>query len=159
MTRNCCVAAIAVDGSEQGSRPFVCLTNTTVARRFRIALADAYHDEAEMYAASLIHYGFDVDTIRTEDVSLAVVAICRLRPDAVITRILPGRFGIELVQRLRADREMASRPIVILTSLTHPDILEEARGCGATEVMVLPVGAEVIAERLREYLRPGRRTA
>jgi DNA-binding response OmpR family regulator len=130
-----------------------------VATRFRVALADAFHDEAEMYAASLTHYGFDVRPIRTEDLSLAVDTICRLRPDAVITRILPGRFGIDLVRRLRADATMAPRPIVILTSLTHSDILCAARACGATEVMLLPIGAEVIAARLRHFLRSGRRTA
>jgi len=135
------------------------LHETIVATRFRVALADAFHDEAEMYAATLTHYGFEICPIRTEDLSVAVAAICRLRPDAVITRILPGRFGIDLVRRLRADIDMASRPMLILTSLTRPDILQEARSCGATEVMVLPVGADVIAERLREYLRSGRRSA
>lgn len=122
----------------------------------RIALADAFHEEAEMYAASLAHYGFEVSLIRTGDVSLALDVICRLRPDAVLTRILPGRFGIELAQRLRADALMASRPILILTSLAHSAILQEARACGATEVLLLPVSAEDIAHRLRHHLRKRR---
>ena len=119
----------------------------------RIALADAFHEEAEMYAAALAHYGFDVRPIRTGDVVLAFDAIRRLEPDAILTRILPGRFGIELVQRLRTDVSMASRPILILTSLAHSDVLEEARNCGANEVMLLPATPDEIAQRLRRHLR------
>jgi DNA-binding response OmpR family regulator len=119
----------------------------------RVALADAFHEEAEMYAAALAPYGFDVRPIRTGDVSLAVRMVRRLQPDAVLTRILPGRFGIELVRRLRAEPSMASRPIVIFTSLAHSDILEEARHCGATEVLLLPASADQIAQLLRRHLR------
>ena len=119
----------------------------------RVALADAFHEEAEMYAIALAHYGFDVGPIRTSDVSLAVEIIRRLQPDAVLTRILPGRFGIELVRRLRTEASMARRPILILTSLTHSDILQEARSCGATEVLLLPVTADQIAQLLRRHLR------
>lgn len=124
-----------------------------VVTRFRIALADAFHDEAEMYAASLEHYGFEVRRFETADVTLVCTAILRLQPDAVLTRILPGRFGIELVRRLRADRQMATRPILILTSLAHSDILEEAHHCGATDVLLLPATADDIAARLRHHLR------
>lgn len=48
---------------------------------------------------------------------------------------------------------MASRPIVIFTSLAHSDILEEARHCGATEVLLLPASADQIAQLLRRHLR------
>jgi len=135
----------------------LCLTS--VVTRFRIALADAFHDEAEMYAAALEHYGFEVHPIETADVTLAFAAIIRLRPDAVLTRILPGRFGIDLVRRLRADVAMARRPILIFTSLAHSDILQEARFCGATDVLLLPVGVDEITQILRRHLVRTRRSA
>jgi DNA-binding response OmpR family regulator len=141
-----------------GSAVRALLRLASVVTRFRIALADAFHDEAEMYAAALEHYGFAVHPIETADVTLACAAIVRLRPDAVLTRILPGRFGIDLVRRLRADVTMARRPIVIFTSLAHSDVLDEARGCGATDVLLLPVGVDDIAQILRRHL-PTRRSA
>lgn len=122
----------------------------------RIVLADGFHEEAEMYAASLEHYGFEVTPIRTGDVSLALDVICRVQPDAVLTRILPGRFGIELVHRLRSDPSMGSRPVLILTSLAHSPLLQEARTCGATEILLLPVDVEEIARILRRHLRKQR---
>ena len=122
----------------------------------RLALADGFHEEAEMYAASLEHCGFEVRTIQTSDVSVAVDMISRLRPDAVLTRILPGRFGIDLVRQLRATLWMARRPIIILTSLAHSPILKEARTCGATEVLLLPVSADEIAQILRRHLQEQR---
>ena len=118
----------------------------------RIALADGFHEEAEMYAASLEYYGFEVTPIQNGDVSLAFDVICRLQPDAVLTRILPGRFGLDLVRRLRPDPTMGTRPILILTSLAHSPLLQEARSCGATEVLLLPVDVEEIARILRRHL-------
>ncbi len=132
------------------------LSRLDVVRRFRIALADAFDEEAEMYAASLEHYGFDVYLIQTGDVLLASETILRLSPDAVLTRILPKRFGIELVRVLRTNVVMTTVPIVILTSLGHSKILEEARCCGATEVLLLPVGADEIADLLGRHLRTQR---
>jgi len=148
------------DGGEiLGSAVRSLVSSRVVATRFRIALADAFHDEAEMYAASLEHYGFQVHPIQTGDVRLASNMILRLAPDAVVTRILPGRFGIDLVRVLRANGAMTTLPIFILTSLAHSPLLEEARRCGATEVMLLPVTSEQIAQVLRRHLQPGRRRA
>jgi len=127
-----------------------------VVKRFRIALADAFHDEAEMYAASLAPYGFEVHPIETANVVRASEIILRLYPDAVVTRILPGRFGIELVRVLRTNVVMTTVPMVILTSLAHTPLLEEARCCGATEVLLLPVTADEIANLLRRHLRSQR---
>lgn len=105
-----------------------------------------------MYAASLEHYGFEVHPIQTADALLASGTVLRLYPDAVLTRILPGRFGIDLVRILRTNAVMSTLPIFILTSLAHSKILEEARTCGATDVLLLPVGAEEIAQTLRRHL-------
>ena len=121
--------------------------------RPRIALADAFNDEREMYVDSLGHEGFDVRTVSTLDLAEAVEQIRSLAPDAVLVRILPGRFGIELIRRLRADRTLGHRPMMILTSSTHADILREAHDCGAADVLILPITGEQIADLLRRRLR------
>jgi DNA-binding response OmpR family regulator len=119
-----------------------------------IALADAFHDEAEMYAASLQHEGFDVRIITTSDVAAAARQIHDIAPDAVLTRILPRRFGIELVTQLRRDPRMANRPVLVITSLTyHENELRDAKAAGATEVLLLPQTAEDLAHMIRGYLR------
>ena len=127
-----------------------------VVNRCRIALADAFHHEAEIYAASLAHYGFEVHPVETGDVLRASEIIVRLHPDAVLSRILPGRFWIELVRVLRTNLGMTRLPIVILTSLVHSTRLEEARQCGATEVILLPASAQAIADVLRRHVRTRR---
>ena len=109
-----------------------------------------------MYAASLAHYGFEVRPVETGDVLRASEIIVGLHPDAVLSRILPGRFGIELVRVLRTNLGMTTLPIVILTSLAHSTRLEEARQCGATEVILLPASAQAIADVLRRHVRTRR---
>lgn len=94
--------------------------------------------------------------IQTADVLLAADTILRRHLDGVVTRILPGRFGIELVRALRARVGAATLPIVILTSLAHSTILDEARCCGATEVMLLPVNVDEIVTVLHRHLRTQR---
>jgi DNA-binding response OmpR family regulator len=43
--------------------------------------------------------------------------------------------------------------MLILTSLTQPEILRDARATGANEVLVIPVGPDAVARRLRYHLR------
>jgi DNA-binding response OmpR family regulator len=119
-----------------------------------IALADPLPDEAEMYAASLWHEGFDVRIITTSDAAAAATEIHDIVPDAVLTRILPRRFGIDLVIQLRRDPLLADRPVLVITSLTyHEAELRDARAAGATEVLLLPQTAEDLAHLIRGYLR------
>ena len=119
-----------------------------------IALADAFLDEAEMYEASLRHEGFDVRMLTTLDVVVAAAQVHAIAPDAVLTRILPRRFGIELVTLLRRNPIMAERPLFILTSLSHHEAeLRDARACGATDVLLLPQSTQDLARLIRRCLR------
>ncbi len=156
------LGAFQPDADNGRARRLLCCCSRMV-RRPLIALADAFHDEAEMYAMSLEHQGFDVRTVTTVDVTRAAKQIRQIAPDVVLTRILPGRFGIELVTLLRRDPIMADRPLLIITSLTnHMNVLRDARACGATEVLLLPKSAEDLADVIRGHLlhmQPKRRTA
>lgn len=129
----------------------------TLTPRLRIVLADPFHDEIEMYAGGLDFLGFDVIPLTDPDVASSVRLVRKARPDALVTRILPGRFGIDLVRQLRKDPEFAAMPMLILTSITHPETLHDARTSGANDVLVIPVTPDSIAERLRHHVRRPRR--
>jgi CheY-like chemotaxis protein len=125
--------------------------------RPRVVLSDPFHDEIQIYANVLEFIGFDVIALTEPDLTRAVARVRELRPDALVTRILPRRFGIELVQHLRTDPIVGRIPMLILTSLTQPEVLRDARACGANEVLVVPVGPDAVAQRLRYHLRQRRR--
>jgi len=125
--------------------------------RPRVVLSDPFHDEIQMYANALEFVGFEVIALTEADLTRAITRMRELHPDALVTRILPRRFGIELVLELRKDPQVGAIPMLILTSLTHPDILRDARASGANEVLVIPVGPDAVAQRLRYHLRRRRR--
>jgi DNA-binding response OmpR family regulator len=125
--------------------------------RPRVVFSDPFHDEVQMYASALEFVGFEVVALTEPDLTRAVAKVRELQPDAVVTRILPLRFGIELVLQLRKDPQLGRIPMLILTSLTQPEILRDARASGANEVLVIPVGPDAVARRLRYHLRQRRR--
>jgi len=125
--------------------------------RPRVVLSDPFHDEIQIYANVLEFVGFDVIALTEPDLTRAVARVRELQPDALVTRILARRLGIELVQHLRTDPIVGRIPMLILTSLTQPEVLRDARACGANEVLVIPVGPDAVAQRLRYHLRQRRR--
>lgn len=128
------------------------------SRRYRIALADAYHDEAEMYRTSLEHYGFDVTCITVPDVGDAAETIACVRPDAVVTRILPGRFGVLLTEELRKDPRTTNIPIIVITSLSQPEALTSVRSAGADEIVLLPSAPDDLANVITRCTKERRPT-
>ena len=65
-----------------------------------VAFADYLLDEIEMYAEGLGAFGVRVVPVTGDDAAEAAKAIRNAHVDAVITRIMPERFGINLIRAL-----------------------------------------------------------
>jgi signal transduction histidine kinase/DNA-binding response OmpR family regulator len=77
----------------------------------------------------------------------------RLRPRAILLDlILPGRSGWDVLSRLKADPELASIPVVVLSTID-----DRTRGIalGADEYLVKPVDRDQLIASVHRYIRGG----
>lgn len=78
------------------------------------------------------------------------------QPDVMLVDYsMPGRNGLDLVRRLRRNREDPFVPIILMTSEATPRILTAARDAGADEFLAKPIVPASLRARLNEIiLRP-----
>ena len=68
--------------------------------------------------------------------------------------LMPEMDGIELTQRIKADRDLADVAVVVLTSLGMRDDLERAKAAGADGCLTKPARATLLHATLRGLLAP-----
>ncbi|HEX6702244.1 MAG TPA: response regulator [Gaiellaceae bacterium] len=82
----------------------------------------------------------------------ALDAARRIHPDLVILDImLPGTGGIAVLEELRADPQLSSVPVVILTA--WPQMEEEAAEAGASKFFMKPFEPDEMKHAVEELLR------
>jgi len=70
-------------------------------------------------------------------------------PDvALVDWNMPGMTGVELVQAVRSDPRFAGLRIMMVTSETGADRIQEALACGADEYLMKPFTPDVLREKL-----------
>jgi len=75
-------------------------------------------------------------------------------PDvALVDWNMPGMTGVELVQAVRADPRFAGLRIMMVTSETGADRIQEALASGADEYLMKPFTPEVLREKLNLLTR------
>lgn len=117
-----------------------------------VAIADPFPDEAELYELAFGAAGFVMHSLPADDAPRAAEVVVSSGADLVVTRILPRRFGIELVRRLRSDDRTAKVPIIVLTTYPDPALHAEARTLGANDLLLLPVDPEDLIHRARQLI-------
>jgi PAS domain S-box-containing protein len=118
----------------------------------RVVVADDDPLQLKLASFRLGRLGFEIETV--PDGAAALAAIRRRRPDAVVSDVMmPELDGFGLAMALRQDPELASVPLVLVTSsYVEPTDRELAKRSGANELVVrTPELAEVI-ELLRNTL-------
>lgn len=97
-------------------------------------------DERQLYGDALEQAGFSVTRLSDPHEALRLATL--QTPAAVVTRILqPGYSmdGIELTRAIKGNASTASVPVIILTSLLHPEHRVAAHAAGCDEYLLLPV--------------------
>ena len=76
-----------------------------------------------------------------------------LRPDLVITDIqLPHISGLELIEQLKADRDLAPVPIMAVTAYAGRSDEERVRAAGAEAYVSKPISVARFVEEVRGLL-------
>ncbi len=86
-------------------------------------------------------------TIATQKASL-------LHPDVfLLDLMMPEIDGFKLCRLLRADREFAHTPIIIITALSDNDSRIVAYGAGATDYITKPYHPHELVLKIREFVK------
>jgi CheY-like chemotaxis protein len=127
------------------------LVMTPSTNRPRILLAEDNQSNIDVLHDFLRMNGYDIVVART-----GVEAVARAQeapPAAMLMDIqMPEMDGIEAIQRIRADLEMRSIPIIALTALAMPGDRERCLDAGADEYMTKPVHLRALLAMLERLL-------
>ncbi len=103
-----------------------------------VMIIDDEPDTAEVFAEMMRLNGYRV--LKTYSGSPAIALISQERPDAVILDIMmPGVSGLEVLQQLRLDPELASIPVVVVSAKATPVDISAGLEAGASIYLTKPV--------------------
>ncbi len=100
----------------------------------------------------LVRAGFEVR--EAEDGKTALSEVDRSLPDLMILDIMmPGIDGFEVCERLRADENTNSLPIIMLSAKTDRESVKRGLNLGANKYLTKPVGPDELTRHVREVLQ------
>lgn len=128
----------------------------------RILTVDDNPDLRRLVAHHLGRAGFAV--LEAGDGQQAVRLLQTTVPDLILLDIrMPEMHGLQLLERLREHPPAAAIPVVMLTVLSHPDIVDRALRLGVVDYLVKPLEPAVLIAHvnaaLAQHPAPARHTA
>lgn len=100
----------------------------------------------------LLPWPFEIKTFTTAEAFWAVLE--QSSPDLLILDVeMPDTNGLELCQVLRSDPKWAQLPIIFLTHHQDPETQRQAYAYGADDLVIKPVQAEELANRILNRLQ------
>jgi len=122
-----------------------------------ILLADDEPDFLSLLSQQLAEAGYKVET--AEDDLAVLYLYDEISPDMVILDIRFGaneRLGLDILKAIRRDRADTATPILMLTSLSTPNIREQVEplsfDLGATDFVPKSIGPKGLLARIRARL-------
>ncbi len=80
--------------------------------------------------------------------------IYRAQPDLVVLDILmPGMDGLSVLTNMRADAKTKNIPVIVVSTRSEKDQVDEGFEAGAQEYMTKPILSDELIERTRKLLK------
>ncbi len=94
----------------------------------------------------------------SDNVSVALAMARRTRPDVVLSDVnMPEGTGFELARQMKADPELKSVPVVLISATLPRDVSPEAaRAAGATKFLRRPIDPVVLLQEVESCLQAAR---
>ncbi len=94
------------------------------------------------------------EVVNVSDGMLAVDAVRTENPDLILLDVmLPGRNGLEILEELKADEELASKKVVMLTNYGDDSNIRKALDLGAEDYMLkYNIVPSELSEKVAHYL-------
>lgn len=107
---------------------------------------------SKMYQLKLSLDGFDVQV--AENGRIGIEKVKELKPDIVLTDILmPELDGFEVIKMIKADEELKSTPILIMSNLGQEDHIQRGLELGALGYIVKSqYTPSKVVEKIKEIL-------
>lgn len=87
------------------------------------------------------------------DGATAVGEIARVKPDIVVLDVmLPNRSGFDILRDIRADQQIASLPVLMLTAKGQARDREQAEALGVSRFMTKPFSNSEVVNILRQMV-------
>ena len=138
--------AIQNDVLNEPENQFDALTNAT------IMMVDDEPINTDMVKMFLEEEGYK-HFITTHDSTQALEIIANNSPDVVLLDLMmPDVNGFEILQSIRADKQLKHIPVIILTSSTDADTKLKALRLGANDFLGKPVDPSELVLRIRNTL-------
>jgi PAS domain S-box-containing protein len=128
----------------------------------RILIVEDNADTAALLRDLLEGEGYEVETVMTGEAAFEALAVTSDIDLMVLDLMLPGMSGYEVIERLRAQAELADLPILVLSALGSASARVRGLREGADDYMTKPFLPEEIVARARTLVTRrllGRRTA
>ncbi len=123
--------------------------------KWRVVIAEDNDDHALLIEMALARASdVPVETIRAHNGDEAVEVIRREKPDLILLDLrMPGRDGHEVLQAIKADDELRSIPIAVLTSSDRDDDIAQSYGLGGNHFLTKPDNPQELEARLKALLK------
>jgi len=124
----------------------------------RILVVEDDRDIAELLVHTLERSGYDASFVTSGTDGLASV---RARPPdlLVLDRMLPGLDGLEVCRALRASRNTAAVPVIMVTARAEEADRITGLELGADDYVTKPFSPREVVARVKALLRRSQRTA
>lgn len=123
-------------------------------RKPMILVADDNSDMRQ-YLRRLLSNEYRVESV-TDGVA-ALEMISKQLPDLVLTDIMMPRMdGLELLRRIRADRQIAAMPVILLSARAGEERRVEGMELGADDYLVKPFSGRELMARISSHLQIAR---
>ncbi len=120
-------------------------------KRKRVLIVEDSDSLQLMMKWGVSNAGYDVDL--ASDGKQAIQMVQSSVPDLILLDVMmPGLNGFAVCRQLRENERTKHTPIIIITALTAALDSEEAKLCGANEVIVKPLSREDLVKKVRAYL-------
>jgi serine phosphatase RsbU (regulator of sigma subunit) len=121
-------------------------------KRQRIVLIDDNATDVAVTRRFLERRGYDVVPATSGEEGLALAA--QVLPDAIVVDYrMPVMDGFEVTRRLKADPQLCTIPVLLLTGADSPQYVVEGLGAGADDFVTKGSDAEILFARLGAVLR------
>src|SRR5687767_3565623 len=118
----------------------------------RILVVDDHEDNVEVLRARLEARGYDVKGANSGQEALDIVS--EWIPDMILLDVMmPDMDGLEVVRRLKADRELPFIPVIMQTALDSTERIVAGLEAGADDYVTKPINFAELEARVRSLLR------
>src|SRR6476620_7009814 len=118
----------------------------------KILVVDDHEDNVEVLRARLESRGYEVEGAMSGQEALDIVG--RWCPDLILLDVMmPDMDGLEVVKRLKADRNLPFIPVIMQTALDSTERMVAGLEAGADDYGTKPINFAELEARVRSLLR------